>query len=111
MSKRINGRSYQQVGTMVRERQEFHNNGKSLRGVFDYKGDYVVYSYGTEIARITKEGIAWLTTRKYSITTTGHQSRVSWGLDEAWTIHAPNLEHAKTTTKWRDLVAILGTDK
>lgn len=43
----------------------------ALSAYNDFLG-YVIYSYGTQIARITN-GIAYIVTKKYSVTTSRHQ--------------------------------------
>lgn len=70
-----------------------------------YSGDYVIKSYNAEIGRITKDGIVWLSTSRWSMTTSHHQAIVRRGLSGEDIVWAYNLEHAKTTTKWRDLVS------
>jgi hypothetical protein len=69
-----------------------------------YSGDYVIYSYNAEIARVLASGIVWVSTRKWSNTTSSHQFYTRQGLSGEDIIWARTLDHAKTTTKWRDLV-------
>jgi hypothetical protein len=88
---------------LIAERKDF--TGSNFYGMKYSDGSYVIYSYNTKIAEITSEGIVWITTRSYSNTTAKHLSHVRQGIanlrDVVW---ARTLDHAKTTTKWRDLV-------
>lgn len=68
-------------------------------------GDYVIKSYNAEIGRITKDGIVWLSTSRWSNTTSKHQSHARSGVSGLEIVWASSLDHAKTTTKWRDLVS------
>ena len=70
-----------------------------------YSGDYVIYSYNAVIARVMKSGVVWVSTARWSQTTSGHQYIARRGLSGEDIVWAYSLEHAKTTTKWRDLVS------
>ena len=70
-----------------------------------FTGDYVIKSYNAEIGRITKDGIVWVSTSRWSMTTSHHQGYLRRGLSGEDIVWASSLEHAKTTTKWRDLVS------
>ena len=53
----------------------------SAHAFTNFSGEYVVYSYSTEIAT-AKDGILWLNERKYSVTT----SRLQNIIRKAWAI-------------------------
>ena len=55
--------------------------GNSMSGDWD-EDTFVVYSYRTIIATSTREGHAWATPERYSVTTSKHQGYVrrAWGV-------------------------------
>ena len=94
-----------QAPKFIAERKEFM--GSNLSAYYShYTGDYVIMSYSTEIARATSEGIVWITCGSWSQTTARHLSHVRQGFSHEFrdVVWARTLDHAKTTTKWRDLV-------
>ena len=95
----------QEAVSMIRLRLDFR--ASSMTGYTNYEGDFVIKSYDTEVARITAEGVAWVTTNTYTMTTAQHLSYIRRGLAGFDVIHAPTLEQAKGTTKWRDLSGVL----
>lgn len=66
--------NYRSIPTLLRTQQPFEGNSMSARR--DYTGDYVVFSYATEIARVTPDGQRIINDRKYSTTTSRHQNLV-----------------------------------
>jgi hypothetical protein len=88
---------------LINSRLDF-NAGNFWARRDSYSGDYVIYSYNAEIARVLASGIVWVSTRSWSNTTSKHQSHTRQGLSGEDIIWARTLDHAKTTTKWRDLV-------
>lgn len=69
--------NYTQVERAIAERVPF--TGNSCRGVLDYDGAYIVYSYSTPIAQVF-DGKYSLNARKYSVTT----SRLQNIIRRAW---------------------------
>lgn len=75
--------NYREIPYLLRNREPFEGNSMSAR--YDLNGDYVVYSYATEIARVVStnglihgpEGEKIINTRKYSATTSRHQNLVA----------------------------------
>lgn len=69
-----------QAETAIRDRIEFFAGAStqyskpSLRGEFNEHGDFEVYSYQALIAVRFLDGTAWVTDRKYSVTTSKHTS-------------------------------------
>ena len=91
----------QEAVSMIRLRLDF--TASSMTGYTNYEGDYVIKSYSTEVARATKDGIVWITTERYSVTTGMHLSYIKRGFANDDVVSAPTLAEAKATTKWRDL--------
>jgi hypothetical protein len=87
---------------LISQRLDF--TGSNFTGYNRADGSYVIYSYNAKIAEITTEGIVWITTRWHSNTTARHLSYVKRALDSRDVVWSYNLDRAKTTTKWRDLV-------
>jgi hypothetical protein len=93
----------QEAVSCIRLRLTFSAGANTLVGFTNDKGDYIIKSYRTEIARATKDGIVWITTEYYSQTTSKHLSYVRRGFSGEDVVSSPSLEQAKTTTKWHDL--------
>jgi hypothetical protein len=87
---------------LISARRDF--TGSNFYGYNRADGSYVIYSYNTKIAEVSPEGIIWISTRTYSMTTAHHLSHVKRGLSSRDVVWAINLDHAKTTTKWKDLL-------
>jgi hypothetical protein len=72
--------NYREIPAMLRSRVPF--SGNSMSAHYDRNGDYVVMSYATEIARMTRKvtpegGLeVIMNDRKYSTTTSRHQNLV-----------------------------------
>ena len=63
--------NYQQVKVCLADLKEF-KHAHSMRAAYE-GGDYVVYSYWTEIARVKPDGAIILNPNKYSVTTSRQQ--------------------------------------
>ncbi len=63
--------NYRQIPSLLRARVPFH--GSSMRAAVE-DGDYVVYSYAVEIARVTEAGEVRLNEETYSATTSRQQN-------------------------------------
>jgi hypothetical protein len=85
---------------------KFQTHGH-LSGGYDWHDNYTIYSYDTAIARVSKRGQVWVTTRWYSRTTNKHIRYVLQAFDRGVVVYASDYEVAKGTTKWRDLDATL----
>ena len=81
-------------------------NGSNFYGFKSADGAYYVYSYSTLIAKAEGNKV-WITTRRYSNTTSKQLIQVRRAFSERDVIHASSLEDAKQTTKWRDLTLAL----
>jgi hypothetical protein len=66
--------NYRSIPAALRNREPFNGNSMSAR--YDHTGDYVVFSYATEIARVQPNGAKVTNDRKYSHTTSRHQNLV-----------------------------------
>lgn len=64
---------YHEMGEYLANLKPFEGNSMSAR--INHRGDYIVYSYSTIIA-FRKKGsrTLWINDKKYSITTSKHQS-------------------------------------
>jgi len=93
----------QEAVSCIRLRLTFSAGANTLVGFTNDKGDYIVKSYRTEIARATKDGIVWITSDWFSMTTAKHLSYVKRGFAGEDVVYSLTLESAKQTTKWHDL--------
>lgn len=67
--------NYRQIPHSLLSQEPFEGNSMSARR--DHTGDYVVFSYSTEIARVDhRTGERTFNDRKYSTTTSRHQNLV-----------------------------------
>jgi hypothetical protein len=89
MAKITNAKAWEYIA----DRIPFEGN---LSAVLRSDGEYEIYSYATKIARADREGeIVYLDNRRFSVTTTKHQSIINKGLSETpMSIFAQIIERA-----------------
>jgi len=70
-----------QAEQAIANRLEFKAGANTLWASYDYEdGIYRIYSYRTMIGYIKNDGTWWITSHKYSQTTSRHTSRVRSGI-------------------------------
>jgi hypothetical protein len=66
--------NYRSIPSLLSARQPFEGNSMSAR--LDGEGNYIIFSYATEIARVDAYGDKTFNDHKYSTTTSRHQNLV-----------------------------------
>lgn len=68
----------------IADRRHFKAGANTLTALTNEEGDYLIYSYRALIARINRDGSTWITSDKYSVTTSRHTGIARRGIYLFW---------------------------